>query len=154
MRAQPPVCAKPASAARVWHVVQVAPPRNLGAAMDPALLSRVSAVGRLGVGAGLVARPRLVASAWVGDDAGRASSQVLARALGIRDLVIGAGTLGSTGDEQQRWLTAALVADATDLAVTLGAGSALPLRGRVLVSLAAGAGVAMGAAALAGRRRA
>jgi hypothetical protein len=121
--------------------------------MDPALLSRVSALGRLGIGAGLVAWPRLLTSAWVGDDAGRVSAQVLTRALGMRDLVIGAGTLGSAGDEQQRWLTAALVADATDLAVTLGAGDALPLRGRVLVSLAAGAGVAMGVVALGALRQ-
>ncbi|HWE13594.1 MAG TPA: hypothetical protein VG365_08790 [Solirubrobacteraceae bacterium] len=121
--------------------------------MHPALLSRVSALGRLGLGAGLVARPGLLTSVWVGPDAERGSSQVLARALGIRDLVIAAGTLGSTGDEQQRWLTAALIADATDLAVTLGAGAALPLRGRVLVSLAAGGGVAMGVAALIGLRR-
>lgn len=117
--------------------------------MNPSILARASAVGRIGFGVGLLARPRLLTRAWIGEDADRMGPQVLTRALGIRDLVIGAGTLASDEPGRRRWLAAALVADATDLVVTLAAGSALPLRGRVLVSLAAGAGVAMGAAALA-----
>jgi hypothetical protein len=116
--------------------------------MDPAVLGRASAVGRVGVGIGLLARPRLLTRAWIGADADRVGAQVLTRALGVRDLVIGAGTLAASGADRRPWLVAALVADATDLTVTLAAGRALPVRGRVLVSLAAGGGVAMGAIAL------
>lgn len=121
------------------------------AAVNAELLGRASAVGRLGLGAGLVVVPRLLTRAWIGADSARPGSQVLSRALGVRDLVIGAGTLTAPPPERRRWLMAALAADATDLTVTLAAGERLPLRGRVIVALAAGAGIAMGAAALAGR---
>jgi hypothetical protein len=120
--------------------------------MNASALGPASAVARLGFGIGLLAQPRLLTRAWIGEDADRAGAQVLTRAVGIRDLVIGAGTLASAEPGRRRWLAAALAADATDLIVTLAAGSALPWRGRVLVSLAAGGGVAMGAAALATRR--
>lgn len=116
--------------------------------MNPSRLARASALGRVAFGIGLATCPRPLTRAWIGADADRVGSQVLTRALGIRDLVIGAGTLAGGDADRRRWLLAALVADATDLTVTLAAGSALPLRGRLLVSLAAGAGVAMGAAAL------
>ncbi len=120
--------------------------------MNPSALARANALGRIGIGIGLVARPHRLTGAWIGADARRPGAQVLTRALGMRDLVIGAGTITASGAEQRRWLAAALIADATDLTVTLTAGSALPLRGRVLVSLAAASGVALGAAGLAGRR--
>jgi hypothetical protein len=120
--------------------------------MDAALLARLSALGRLGFGVGLITRPALLTQAWIGRDALRAGPQVLTRALGTRDLVLGAGTLATRGREQQRWLLAALAADGTDLAVS-AADPGLPLRGRLIVSLAAGTGVAMGIGALAGLRQ-
>ncbi len=120
--------------------------------MNSSALARVNALGRIGFGIGLTAQPRRLTEAWIGEDARRPGAQVLTRALGIRDLVLGAGTLIASGSEQRRWLAAALIADATDLTVTLAAGTALPWRGRLLVSLAAGGGVALGAAGLAARR--
>jgi hypothetical protein len=116
--------------------------------MDAAAFARASAVGRVGFGIGLLAAPRLLTRAWIGDDADRAGAQVLTRLLGVRDLVIGAGTLVADDPDRRRWLAAAVVADATDLTVTLAAGRALPVRGRILVSLAAAGGVMLGAAAL------
>jgi hypothetical protein len=116
--------------------------------MDPALLARANGLGRIGFGLGLLAQPRRLTRAWIGEDADRTGAQVLTRALGMRDLVIGAGTLASSGSDRRRWLMAALLADLTDLSVTLAAGSALPRSGRVLVSVAAGTGMGLGAAAL------
>lgn len=120
--------------------------------MNSSALARANALGRIGFGIGLTVRPRPLIEAWIGDDARRPGAQLLTRALGIRDLVLGAGTLTASGSEQRRWLAAAVIADATDLTLTLAAGSALPWRGRLLVSLAAGGGVALGVAALAARR--
>lgn len=120
-------------------------------------LARANGIGRLVIGLGLVARPERLIASWIGGDARRAGAQVLARSLGIRDVALGAGLLaagagaGAGPGERRRWLVAATVADLTDLAVTLSAGDRLPLRGRVLVSLAAASGVAMGGAALTGR---
>jgi hypothetical protein len=122
--------------------------------MNPSTLARANGLGRIAFGIGLLAQPRVLTRAWIGEDSARVGAQVLTRSLGMRDLVIGAGTLASPGPDRRLWLAAALLADATDLTVTLAAGSALPLRGRVLVSLAAGAGAILGAAALAGMRTA
>jgi hypothetical protein len=120
--------------------------------MDPVLLARLSALGRLGFGVGLMRRPTLLTAPWIGLVAFRPGPKVLARALGARDLVLGAGTLASSGREQQKWLLAALVADATDLAATVTE-RRLARASRVSVALVAGAGVAMGLGALAGTRR-
>jgi hypothetical protein len=115
-------------------------------------LARASALGRLGIGALLVASPRAVVEPWIGADARRTGPQVLARALGIRDGALGAGLLAAAAaPNQRRWLIAAVACDATDLAATLSAGDRLPLGGRVAVTLAAAGGVATGVAALAGR---
>lgn len=86
---------------------------------------------------------------WIGLDARRPSSRLLARALGARDLALGLGTLASTGRDRRRWLVAALLADGADLLLTLGAREQLPQRGAALVSLIAGAGVGLGAVAAA-----
>lgn len=120
--------------------------------MDPVVLARLNAVGRLGFGAGLIARPATLTGAWIGRDALRSGPQALGRALGVRDFVLGAGALATSGREQQRWLLAAVAADSTDLAIT-AANRRLPVVGRLLVSLAAAGGVAMGTAALAGMRK-
>ncbi len=121
--------------------------------MDPGALARASALGRLGFGIGLLADPTRLTVPWIGRDGKRSGPQVLTRSLGVRDLVLGLGTLTSGGREQQRWLMAALAADLTDLTATLAAGRQLPLAGRLLVGLAAGGGVAMGIGALAEQRR-
>lgn len=106
------------------------------------------ALGLLRAGLGVVAitAPAVVARPWVGEDAELPAARLLGRALGGRDLALGAGTalaMGSSGGD--RWLQAGLVADATDVVVTLLHFSALPRRGRWLVLGAAGSGAALGA---------
>lgn len=117
--------------------------------MNPVTLARASAVARLGFGVALLAAPQRLIAPWIGADGRRSGPQALARALGTRDLALGAGALAAAGAaERRRWLLAALVSDATDLTVSLAAGG-LPARGRALGALAAGGGVAMGAVAVA-----
>lgn len=112
-----------------------------------------TAICRIAIGGGFLAQPKLSMRPWIGRDARRPSAQLLARALGTRDLVLGIGTLGADEPRSlRRWLMAALVADAADLLLTIGAGEQLPRRGRTLVSMIAGAGVLLGAGAIVGGR--
>jgi hypothetical protein len=119
--------------------------------MNARALARFTAVCRVGIGSAFVAHPRLFMRPWIGRDADSTGAVLLARALGARDLVIGAGTLAAVGerDAGRRWLAAAMVADGTDLAVTLAARGELPPRGRALVVAIAGTAVGLGAVALA-----
>ena len=108
------------------------------------------AAGRIGFGAVLLASPERLTEAWIGREGAHPGPRVLARALGARDLVLGAGAISAPDDSVLAWLVAALAADATDLIATVGAGDGLPLRGRIVVGGAALSGLAAGAAALAG----
>jgi hypothetical protein len=120
--------------------------------MNPAALTRALGLARIGFGLGLIARPERLTGTWIGRDAEGAGTQVAVRGLGARDLVLGAGAAVASGSDRQRWLAAGIVGDVADLSATLAAGRSVPLRGRVLVGILAGAGIAMGGAALAGLR--
>jgi hypothetical protein len=115
-----------------------------------ARIARATAAGRIAVGAGFLLNPRLSMRTWVGRDSDLASAQVITRALGARDLVLGAGTLASLGAGQgaDRWLQASLVADATDLLATIAHRRELPRGGRELVIGVAATAVALGVKAL------
>jgi hypothetical protein len=121
--------------------------------MEPRLLARSTAAARVGFGVALLARPELLTAPWIGRDATRPGPKVLARAVGARDLALGAGALACESRDLRLWLAASLIADGADLALTATAGSALPLTGRVLVSATALGGVVLGAIAVAGLRR-
>ena len=118
--------------------------------MDAVKLTRAIGVARAGFGVGLLARPERLTEAWIGGDAHRAGTQVAVRGLGGRDLVLGIGALTSEGRDRQRWVAAGITGDLVDLTATLAAGDRVPLRGRILVGLLAGAGIALGLRALAG----
>jgi hypothetical protein len=110
-------------------------------------LARFIAVGRIAVGTSLVLHPPLALRFWIGGNADLPGAKVLGRALGARDLVLGAGTLAALAGNQSPdwWLRASLVADATDLTVTLVARDDLPPVGRDLVAAVAAAATAVGA---------
>ena len=73
------------------------------------------------------------------------------RMFGARDLVLGAGALGTTAGERRRWLQAALAADVIDAiaAVAGHRGGYLPTHGAVMLATTAAIGSALGIAALA-----
>jgi hypothetical protein len=90
------------------------------------------AVNRIAFGVGYIAAPERTGGGWVGTVAGRGGATVLTRALGARDLVLGAGALWAMrrGSESARpWFAAHAVADATDLAATVAAKDSLPRSG-------------------------
>jgi hypothetical protein len=96
--------------------------------MRPRTLARLQALGRLGIGAGFAVAPGVVGGAWVGAPADRREGQVLAIALGGRDVALALGTLRalSAGYGAGPWLRAGIVADVADLVATLRARDRLP----------------------------
>lgn len=121
--------------------------------MDPRVIARTVALGRILIGAGLLAKPELFTVSWIGSDAKRPGTQVLSRALGARDLVLGAGAISSDDGDLQGWLLAATAADCTDLLATVLSGDGVPLRGRIIVGASALGGAALGLTALVGLNR-
>ena len=69
----------------------------------------------------------------------------MARALGSRDLALG---LGAAGTGSRGWVAAGAVADALDVAVTLGYFGRLPKWGRLGVLVSAGGAAIAGALAV------
>lgn len=99
--------------------------------------------------------PSLPGRPWVGRLAAEPGGKVLARALGGRDLALGAGALSTEHPQTLRnWVALAAMADLGDALATLIAFPHLPRRSRWLVLASALAAAVLGglsATALAGR---
>lgn len=95
-------------------------------------LAGALALNRIAFGVGYIAAPERTGGGWIGKPAKQGGTTVLTRALGARDLVLGAGALWAMrrGAESSRpWFAAHAVADATDLAATVAAKDDLPRSG-------------------------
>jgi hypothetical protein len=104
---------------------------------------RAIAAGRVATGLGLLLAPRPLSRAWIGDLG--PGAEAVTRALGARDLVMGAITLHTISHPQvgPRWVATCALTDAVDGAATWAARAALPRAGAVGVPvLAVGAAVA------------
>jgi hypothetical protein len=113
--------------------------------MEPRTVARMLTLGRVAIGAALIAAPVRAAAGWLGPAAERPETQVVLAALGARDIVLGVGgAVTAEGHGSARpWLVAAALSDLADLAATLRHRDALPLTGVVGVgALAAGAAAA------------
>ncbi len=112
--------------------------------MDEQTRVRALAIGRIVAGTALLLAPTLASKPWIGGVAGASGARVLARGLGIRDLVLGVGVIVARqrGESPKGWLQAGVAADAIDcVSVGVGAHHA-PLLGRLAVAaVAGGAGV-------------
>jgi hypothetical protein len=115
-----------------------------------ALLTQLS-LGRIALGAVLIARPELGAGRWVGRDSSRPGGQVLARGLGARDAALGAGTLAALrgAGPTAPWVLGGLLADGTDLLATHAARDRLPRGAAAMIYLLAGGALVAGLANLA-----
>jgi hypothetical protein len=118
-------------------------------------VSRSSAVNalaglRLAVGFGAWLLPRLAGRLFGLDVDGNPQLPYVARLFGVRDIVLGLGTMTSEGEAQNAWLRAGLVCDAADFAAGLLArrNDEIGPVATVLVSAPAVGAVAMGFAAL------
>ena len=119
--------------------------------MDVEKLARGLALNRISFGAGLMLAPRLYARTWIGaDGAGDERAQLLARALGARDLALGAGGLlalrGGDRERARQWFAAQGLTDAVDLVATLAAGRAVPVAARLFAATVAAGSTAIAAA--------
>lgn len=114
------------------------------------------AAGRVAIGLTALAAPSVPARPWVGG-ADDPPARVFGRALGARDLVLGAGALaalrnqpagpGTGAGPAAAWVAAGAVADALDLAITVSAWPDLPRSGRWFIAAAAGGAAVAGAVA-------
>ena len=118
--------------------------------MDSRVIGRLLAAARVAIGSGLIAAPRVLTATWVGRPRRSAPIGLLGRAVGARDLALGAGALATSGDTQRAWLAAGLLCDAVDLVATLVERDELPETAVPLVLATAGPGIALGLVALAG----
>lgn len=93
---------------------------------------------RVGLGAFAMFAPRTATAVWVGPNTHEPAGAVLGRALGGRDVGLGAGVLvGALGNRPLRtWVLAGGAADAVDGIATLCARSRLPRGRRDLVAFA------------------
>ena len=112
--------------------------------MPPRELARVLAAGRVAIGAGLLVAPRLSLGMWIGRDAAAGGVAAAARALGIREVVLGslALHLADSAPAGPRLLRALAVCDGVDALATLAARSTLPAPSRALILAMAGGAAA------------
>ena len=118
-------------------------------------VARAYGAGRVALGAGLLVAPGRLGRPWLGRTASQPAGQVVLRALGARDLIIGAIALHTVDHPEvgPRWQRTCAAADAVDALATLRARRSLPPVGSALVTALAAAGAATGlrvAGALAG----
>ncbi|MCW3013870.1 MAG: hypothetical protein JWO02_962 [Solirubrobacterales bacterium] len=100
-------------------------------ALSPLASARILAGGRVLIGVALVVLPEQSSRPWLGDVSATAGAQVAVRALGIRDVLLGAITLHTLSHPQvgARWLQACAVADTVDAVATYAARDELPTAG-------------------------
>jgi hypothetical protein len=113
-------------------------------------LALLNGLARTGLGVVALSAPGGPLAPWVGAAASEPSARLLGRALGGRDLALGLGTLWAFHADEpiEGWVAAAGLADAGDVAATLGHFGALPKVGRWLVLGAAASGVVAAALTL------
>jgi hypothetical protein len=106
-------------------------------------IAALNGMARCALGVVALTAPALPLAPWVGSGAADPDARLLARALGGRDLALGAGTLAALAGAGpvRPWSRAAGVADLGDLVITCVAWKRLPRLGRLAVASAAGSGV-------------
>jgi hypothetical protein len=97
------------------------------------LLAVLISFGRFVIGVAFIAKPRLMERAWIGKQARVPGAQLLARAVGARDLVLGLGGLQAVARDDgsaRPWMAAAGICDAVDFGATWAAGRTIPRQAR------------------------
>src|SRR5215217_9071091 len=97
------------------------------------ILAVLISMGRLLFGVGFIAEPKLMDRAWIGKQARLPGAQLLARAVGARDLVLGLGGLHAVtrrDGSARTWLAAGGICDAVDFGATWAAGGRIPRQAR------------------------
>lgn len=118
--------------------------------MDAPTLARGLGVVRVGIGTGLLFFPGFAGRVWIGEHADGPGTRVFARAIGVRDVVLGSRALLSQkeGLPLRRWMQLEVAVDVGDaLATALAARHLTPGRRLAMPLIAAGYAAASWAAA-------
>jgi hypothetical protein len=117
------------------------------------ILAVLISLGRFLFGVAFIAEPKLMERAWIGKQARLPGAQLLARAVGARDLALGLGGLQALARDDgsaRPWLAAAAVCDAVDFGATWTAGRGIPHQARSGVLAIAGVSSLLSAIAAVG----
>lgn len=117
------------------------------------ILAALISLGRFIFGVAFIVKPTLMEPAWIGKQARHPGAQLLARAVGARDLVLGLGGLQAVAREESSapaWLAAGGVCDAVDFGATWAAGGRIPRQARTGVLAIAGVSALVSAIAAVG----
>lgn len=94
--------------------------------------------------------PQRVGSTWIGEDANRESSKVVFRALGLRDIALGAGMVqGAARDQAAPWLAVAALSDLGDFTATVIARNKIDPRAVAITAFLTGSATVTAAGLLA-----
>lgn len=118
--------------------------------MSPRSAATGLAANRIVFGLGLALSPARAGRSWIGARAAaRPETQVFARALGARDVALGAGALRALIREDYElarlWLAGHALADGTDVLATLAARRHIPRASLAFALAVAAASTAVGA---------
>jgi hypothetical protein len=105
------------------------------------ILAGLISLGRFVFGVAFIAEPKLMERAWIGKQARLPGAQLLARAVGARDLALGIGGLQAVKRDDgsaRPWLATAAICDVVDFGATLTAGRGIPRQARTGVLAIAG----------------
>jgi hypothetical protein len=108
-----------------------------GAAPRPARRALVIGCLRGAVGIGLIMAPKAVARSQA-DQSPTGTSVLLMRTIGVRDLVLGAGTVAAARageDEVRRWIATGLLSDALDVLTGAVSGSLVGRKGALTAAV-------------------
>jgi hypothetical protein len=117
------------------------------------ILAGLISFGRFLFGVAFIAKPELMEPAWIGKQARLPGAQLLARAVGARDLTLGLGGLQALRRDDgsaRPWLAAAAVCDVVDFGATSAAGRGIPRQARNGVLAIAGVSALLSAVAAVG----
>jgi hypothetical protein len=94
--------------------------------------------------------PEKIGSTWIGEDANRESSKVVFRALGLRDIALGAGMVqGAAKGDAAPWLAVAMLSDLGDFTATIIARNKIDPRAVAITSFLTGSATLTAAGLLA-----
>lgn len=120
------------------------------AEVDLAQLRRLIKIGgytRATVGIAMLVMPGLIGAMWIGSDGRRRGVKAVTRALGVREVILGAGAVVAANEDRQlrRWVEFSMVADTTDAAATMVAARHLPTANAAAAIVVASGSAATGA---------
>ncbi|HYF24289.1 MAG TPA: hypothetical protein VD931_00980 [Baekduia sp.] len=114
--------------------------------MEPQASAKLLGWGRFAIGVGMLAAPGLATRGWIGADADRTGTQVVTRAFGAREALLGfiQAHVASRPGVGARTVQALAVCDAIDAVISLAARRQLPPSGVAMITAVAGSAAISG----------